>query len=528
MAEGATAPAPSTPTARAQARLEHAGGYNWRERALGVVRGLGFKDADLDRPLRHVLGRRADARIAGPRAGRRPRPAAARRADQPPGHRVARVAREPPADDRRRGRPRGPRPLVPRGRRHGRARARGRPRPVLQGHVARLAQGEGGARARARPRDRAPAGGDRAARAVRRPASAPARARARRSRARRSWRRWSGSSATRSDGQGPVVRVHRPGPHRPRRARAGERHDRGARPHAARGRRALARARRARLARRPERHGQDHADRDARGRASRCRRASCKRGHNVEVGYLSQHAEELGSRGHRARGLPARDRADAEQGARAARPVPVLRRGGREAARGPLRRRAAAAVAGDPRQLGRERPDPRRADEPPGPRIREALEDALRAFPGTLLLVSHDRALLDAVGARTVAIEDGKLRSYEGGWADYVRVRDEKRAAEEAAKRAKGEEGRREGEAGRRAAAKTNGAGPSKNQQKRIAAARARDREGGGRAVGRSRTSWPTRRPGPPPRASALDASATRQAKKAVEELYAQLESAGA
>src|SRR5436190_2414517 len=37
---------------------------------------------------------------------------------------------------------------------------------------------------------------------------------------------------------------------------------------------------------------------------------------------------------------------------------------------------------------------------------REALEAALEAFPGTVLLVSHDRALLDAVAQRTLAIED--------------------------------------------------------------------------------------------------------------------------
>jgi ATP-binding cassette subfamily F protein 3 len=49
---------------------------------------------------------------------------------------------------------------------------------------------------------------------------------------------------------------------------------------------------------------------------------------------------------------------------------------------------------------------------------REALEAALEAFPGTVLIVSHDRALLDAVPDRIVAIEDGTLRSYEGGWAD--------------------------------------------------------------------------------------------------------------
>ncbi len=56
---------------------------------------------------------------------------------------------------------------------------------------------------------------------------------------------------------------------------------------------------------------------------------------------------------------------------------------------------------------------------------REALEVALEAFPGVLLLVSHDRALLDAVAERTVAIEERTLRSYDGGWADLVRAREE-------------------------------------------------------------------------------------------------------
>jgi ATP-binding cassette subfamily F protein 3 len=53
---------------------------------------------------------------------------------------------------------------------------------------------------------------------------------------------------------------------------------------------------------------------------------------------------------------------------------------------------------------------------------REALEAALENFPATVLLVSHDGALLDAVAERTLAIEDGKVKSYEGGWADYVRA----------------------------------------------------------------------------------------------------------
>jgi ATP-binding cassette, subfamily F, member 3 len=55
---------------------------------------------------------------------------------------------------------------------------------------------------------------------------------------------------------------------------------------------------------------------------------------------------------------------------------------------------------------------------------REALEAALEAFPGTVLLVSHDRALLDAVAQRTLAIENGRLNSYDGGWAEYVRARE--------------------------------------------------------------------------------------------------------
>ncbi len=54
---------------------------------------------------------------------------------------------------------------------------------------------------------------------------------------------------------------------------------------------------------------------------------------------------------------------------------------------------------------------------------REALEAALEAFPGTVLLVSHDRAVLDAVPDRIVAVEDLTLRSYDGGWADMIRER---------------------------------------------------------------------------------------------------------
>ncbi|HEY3922481.1 MAG TPA: ABC-F family ATP-binding cassette domain-containing protein [Gaiellaceae bacterium] len=54
---------------------------------------------------------------------------------------------------------------------------------------------------------------------------------------------------------------------------------------------------------------------------------------------------------------------------------------------------------------------------------RESLELALEAFPGTVLLVSHDRALLDAVSRRLLAIEGDRIVSYAGGWADYQQRR---------------------------------------------------------------------------------------------------------
>jgi ATP-binding cassette subfamily F protein 3 len=60
---------------------------------------------------------------------------------------------------------------------------------------------------------------------------------------------------------------------------------------------------------------------------------------------------------------------------------------------------------------------------------RESLEIALEAFPGTVLLVSHDRALLDAVAGRLLAVEDRRIVSYPGGWADYQRAQETEEVA---------------------------------------------------------------------------------------------------
>ena len=92
MADGVADEATLTAYSDAQGRLEHAGGYRWRDGVAATLGGLGFADEELDRPLRLALGRRADQGLARPRDRLGPRPAAARRADQPPRHRLARVA----------------------------------------------------------------------------------------------------------------------------------------------------------------------------------------------------------------------------------------------------------------------------------------------------------------------------------------------------------------------------------------------------------------------------------------------------
>jgi ATP-binding cassette, subfamily F, member 3 len=49
----------------------------------------------------------------------------------------------------------------------------------------------------------------------------------------------------------------------------------------------------------------------------------------------------------------------------------------------------------------------------------EILEDALRSYPGTLLLVSHDRALLEAITSQVWLIENRQLRVYGEGYAKF-------------------------------------------------------------------------------------------------------------
>lgn len=59
----------------------------------------------------------------------------------------------------------------------------------------------------------------------------------------------------------------------------------------------------------------------------------------------------------------------------------------------------------------------------------EWLEEYLRDhFKGALLLISHDRRVLDAVTSRTLEIHDGCVDSYEGGYARYLLAKAEREA----------------------------------------------------------------------------------------------------
>ncbi len=185
-------------------------------------------------------------------------------------------------------------------------------------------------------------------------------------------------------------------------------------------------------------------------------------GHNVTVGYLSQHAEELGAGGAQSQSVV--EAIQRDTGLNQGRARALLGRflfSGEDADKpldglsGGERRRLSLAV------LVNSGANVLILDEPTNHldiESREALEDALRAFTGAILLVSHDRALLDAVGTRTVAVEERTLHSYVGGWPEYVRVREERRSSATGAGEKVGSRAARGGAETERATA--NGSGP--------------------------------------------------------------------
>jgi ATP-binding cassette, subfamily F, member 3 len=160
--------------------------------------------------------------------------------------------------------------------------------------------------------------------------------------------------------------------------------------------------------------------------AREARDGKVRLGHGVVPAYFSQHEVELDERGsvldcaQRATGLP-RPQAQNLLGRflfsgweQHEKPVTALSGGERR------RLALALVVASGANFLVLDEPTNHLDLE-----SREALEAALDAFPGTVLLVSHDRALLDAVAQRLLAIEEMAINSYEGGWAEYAQRRAE-------------------------------------------------------------------------------------------------------
>jgi ATP-binding cassette subfamily F protein 3 len=60
------------------------------------------------------------------------------------------------------------------------------------------------------------------------------------------------------------------------------------------------------------------------------------------------------------------------------------------------------------------------------------LQGWLQTYPGTLLMISHDRDFIDATCERTLKIEGGRLLTYRGGYSDYERQRAEQLSQQQA------------------------------------------------------------------------------------------------
>jgi len=65
----------------------------------------------------------------------------------------------------------------------------------------------------------------------------------------------------------------------------------------------------------------------------------------------------------------------------------------------------------------------------------EWLEDEIRRFQGSVLFVTHDRGFVDRVATRIVDIDRGRLRSWPGGYRDYLRQKAKAESDEDAANR---------------------------------------------------------------------------------------------
>jgi ATP-binding cassette subfamily F protein 3 len=62
-------------------------------------------------------------------------------------------------------------------------------------------------------------------------------------------------------------------------------------------------------------------------------------------------------------------------------------------------------------------------------RAKDVLLDALDAFSGTVVFVSHDRYFIDRLATRVLEVENGAITAYEGNYEDYLRRKEALAAA---------------------------------------------------------------------------------------------------
>lgn len=197
---------------------------------------------------------------------------------------------------------------------------------------------------------------------------------------------------------------------------------------------------------------------------------SIKTGAGVRVGYLSQTHAELGENDIIIEAVQRAAAGVTEQQARSAlaraliQGDEVFKRAGQLSGGQRSRVLLVCLMLREPNVLALDEPT-NHLDIP----SREIIEQLLQDFDGTVLMVSHDRFLIDAVAEEVWALDDGVVQIISGGWASYVQwratVRDQQAVARsagaahgrESVEKQRREQGRRDRKAEYREARKQAG-----------------------------------------------------------------------
>ncbi|ETZ51176.1 ATP-binding cassette domain-containing protein [Mycobacterium avium subsp. hominissuis] len=161
-----------------------------------------------------------------------------------------------------------------------------------------------------------------------------------------------------------------------------------------------------------------------------------KRGKTVQLGVLDQRGAELAAiADDRISDVLGRPRAGYRVDGREVTPAQLLERLG--FGRGQLAARVGDLSGGQRRRLQLmltllSEPNVLLLDEPTNDVDTDtlaAMEDLLDSWPGTLIVVSHDRYLLERVTDQQYAVLDGRLRHLPGGIDEYLRLAAQRRDA---------------------------------------------------------------------------------------------------